>query len=278
MRKWCIYLLSKNKEPFYVGRSFVPAKRFEQHKKRFGVEIKMRILQSGRGKHKAKEAEIKWLDHFMAKGRKFANKMHGSNGVWTTSDSTKKKIGLASKRRWKQPGERERHSKIISAQMADPKHRERIRKTVTKKRRTAEARKLQAQLMKERWADPKFRKKTIKVCSKRLTEQRKDPKFNRKMNKKRWGSIEARQKQSQFAKTFWSQKHRQYMSKVMKEKWRDVKYRGKVTLAINIASQTTTSRKKRKQAAKSIWANFTPKERMAHIAKCTKGHHAKTHL
>ena len=75
-----IYHLEQNNIPFYVGKTKSPNNRLYDHKKRFGKDIKMIILEKC---DDWKEAECRWIKEYKSRGYKLQNKNKGGGGPET---------------------------------------------------------------------------------------------------------------------------------------------------------------------------------------------------
>ena len=75
-----IYHLEKNGIPFYIGKSKNTSSRLYNHKKRFGKDIKMVILEEC---NNWKEAECKWIAEYKSRGYQLQNRNKGGGGPET---------------------------------------------------------------------------------------------------------------------------------------------------------------------------------------------------
>ena len=78
--KSSIYHLELDGIPFYVGKSKQPDHRIYNHKKRFGNNIKMVILEEC---DDWKEAECRWISKYKSLGYNLQNKNKGGGGPET---------------------------------------------------------------------------------------------------------------------------------------------------------------------------------------------------
>lgn len=69
-------LVNKAGEIVYVGQSCRPLIRLRQHRKKYGQEIDMAILQHTFENESASEAEKKWIEKFCTGGARLANIVH----------------------------------------------------------------------------------------------------------------------------------------------------------------------------------------------------------
>jgi hypothetical protein len=72
-----IYHLERNGTPFYVGKTDRTKKRLKEHKKRFGDDIEMVIIDEVED---WKTAESEWINHYKQLGHSLINTHSGGNG------------------------------------------------------------------------------------------------------------------------------------------------------------------------------------------------------
>ena len=77
MDKIAIYTLDREGEIFYVGYTNNPKSRISAHKKKFGKNIKMDIIEY---RDDYREAEQQWINYFSLLGYKLENICKGGNG------------------------------------------------------------------------------------------------------------------------------------------------------------------------------------------------------
>lgn len=73
-----IYHLEKNAIPFYVGKTAKPNNRLNAHKKRFGNDIEMIILEECDDDWR--ESEQYWINYYKLSGYDLKNTCKGGNG------------------------------------------------------------------------------------------------------------------------------------------------------------------------------------------------------
>lgn len=86
-----IYILEKNKIPFYVGKCNNINVRYSQHKKTYGSDIIIKILELVENKE-WKEKEKYYISLFESRGFKLENKNKGGGGPTSLSIDSKQKI------------------------------------------------------------------------------------------------------------------------------------------------------------------------------------------
>lgn len=72
-----IYYLEQDEKIFYVGYTKNPKTRIIPHRKKFGNDIEMKILEY---RDDYREAEKQWIDHFRLLGYELENVYEGGNG------------------------------------------------------------------------------------------------------------------------------------------------------------------------------------------------------
>lgn len=97
-----IYCLEKNNIPFYVGKSSNPLHRIGNHKKKFGIDITLEVIDEVE-ENEWKFWEKHWIEQFKAWGFKLENKNNGGGGpnkgriLRAKDNEWRRKIGLGNK-------------------------------------------------------------------------------------------------------------------------------------------------------------------------------------
>ncbi len=86
-----IYILEKNNIPFYVGKCNNINVRFSQHKKTYGDNINIKILELVENKD-WKDKEKYYIELYSSKGFKLENKNKGGGGPTNLNNNSKQKI------------------------------------------------------------------------------------------------------------------------------------------------------------------------------------------
>lgn len=81
-----IYHLERNGVPFYVGKTMAPNRRLSNHKRTYGSDIKMIVIDEG---EEYGELENQWIEHYTQLGYKLKNKRKGGGGKPATGMGVK---------------------------------------------------------------------------------------------------------------------------------------------------------------------------------------------
>jgi hypothetical protein len=104
MERFIYELLDVQGVPFYVGKTNNPEYRLMVHKKRFGKDITMNILERVSAEDNWRVRERFWIESHIARGYPMLNKFVGATGPDSMDEETKRKISASEKGRPKPTG------------------------------------------------------------------------------------------------------------------------------------------------------------------------------
>ena len=70
---YALYAGREAPQPFYIGKSRQPAARLNQHRRRFGADTEMKVLQRRFEGESVDQAEARWIAHFIKNGHSVRN-------------------------------------------------------------------------------------------------------------------------------------------------------------------------------------------------------------
>ena len=214
-----------------------------------------------------------YIEHFDSYKNGY-NETIGGEGVrgYNLKEESKKKIGIAVKKRLEDPKEREKISEAQKNRWKDPKEREKQSITIKTFWEKPEIREKMSKSQIKRYKNLKEREKASKIQKKRWE----DPKVREKQSiaqKNRWKDQKAREKQSITIKTSWEKPEiREKQSITIKTSWEDAEIREKRSKAIKKHYEDPEARKKQSESMKKYWENEEERKKIS----CEKNHNAKS--
>ena len=231
-----------------------------------------------------------YIEHFDSYKNGY-NETIGGEGVrgYNLKEESKKKIGIAVKKRledpkerekiseaqknrWKDPKEREKQSITIKTFWEKPEIREKMSKSQIKRYKNLKEREKASKIQKKHWEDPKVREKQSIAQKNRWKDQKAREKQSITI-KTSWEKPEIREKQSITIKTSWEDAEiREKRSKAIKTSWEDAEIREKRSKAIKKHYEDPEARKKQSESMKKYWENEEERKKIS----CEKNHNAKS--